>query len=103
MAPALDAISASLDMPTSAPLQKTMLLSIFLLSGAAGPLVFAPLSEAAGRLPVLHASTLLFALANGACAHVRTAGGMLALRCLAGFGSSAVAALASGILADCFE
>jgi hypothetical protein len=105
MAPDLDLVAAALALPADdgAASTRAMLLSAFLLSGAVGPLAFAPLSEMVGRLPVLHASALLFTAFNLACAHARNAAQMLAFRFMAGFGSSATAALASGILADCFD
>jgi hypothetical protein len=103
MAPDLTRIGAALGIDPGDSSAHAMLLSVFLLSGAVGPLAFAPLSEVVGRLPVLHASSLLFGVFNLACAHARTPAQMLAFRFFAGFGSSAMAALASGILADCFE
>jgi hypothetical protein len=103
MAPDLRAIGADLRVPASDSATPTMLLSVFLLSGAVGPLFFAPLSEVLGRLPVLHGSTALFAVFNLACAYARSGGEMLAFRFAAGFGSSAMMSLASGVLADCFD
>jgi len=76
-----------------------MLLSIFVLAYAVGPLVLGPLSEVYGRVPVLQLANLFFLVFNLACGFARTGGQMLAFRFLAGLGGSAPLAIGGGILA----
>jgi multidrug resistance protein len=79
-----------------------MVLSIFILSSAVGPLAIAPLSEVYGRRPVLHLTMLFFFVFNLACAFSRTAEQLLAFRFLAGIGGSAPS-IGPGILGDCWR
>ncbi|KAK0281963.1 hypothetical protein LTR35_007060 [Friedmanniomyces endolithicus] len=80
-----------------------MLLSIFILAYAIGPLVLGPLSEVYGRVIVLQLANLFFLVFNLACGFATTAPQMLVFRFLAGLGGSAPLAIGGGILADCFR
>lgn len=97
MAPALPAVAAELAM---SPAEAAMALSIYLLATAFGPLVIAPLSEMYGRSRVMHASNLWFLVWNLVCGFATTKATLIAARFLAGFGASAVYALAGGVLGD---
>lgn len=80
-----------------------MMLSIFLLAYAVGPLFLGPLSEVYGRVPVLQLANLVFLIFNLVCGFAQNAAQMLVFRFLAGIGGSAPLAIGGGILADCFQ
>jgi hypothetical protein len=100
VAPALPLLGRDLGIKTE--FETAMVLSIFVLAYAIGPLFFAPLSEVYGRVRVLQLSNLLYFAFNLGCAFAQTGGQMLAFRFWAGFGGSAMLALGGGILSDCF-
>lgn len=56
----------------------SLTVSIFLLGYAIGPLVFSPLSEMYGRVPVMQISMFFFTVFNVACAVSQTTGQMIA-------------------------
>jgi MFS family permease len=77
-----------------------MVLSIFILSSAVGPLVISPLSEVYGRRLVLHLTMLFFFIFNLSCAFSQTTEQLLVFRFLAGIGGSAPS-IGPGVLGDC--
>jgi MFS family permease len=97
MAPALSTIALELDMNSA---ESVMALSIYLLATAFGPLLIGPLSEIYGRAPILHFSNVWFLVWNIVCGFAKTKGTLIAARFLAGFGASAIYALAGGVLGD---
>ncbi|KAL4875989.1 major facilitator superfamily domain-containing protein [Aspergillus karnatakaensis] len=97
MAPALSTIAKEFDMNSA---ESAMALSIYLLATAFGPLVIGPLSEVYGRKPILHASNIWFLVWNMVCGFANSKEVLIASRFLAGFGASAIYALASGVLGD---
>ncbi|KAL4871536.1 hypothetical protein BDV12DRAFT_194299 [Aspergillus spectabilis] len=97
MAPALSTIAREFDMNSA---ESAMALSIYLLATAFGPLIIGPLSEVYGRKPILHASNLWFLVWNMVCGFANSKEILIASRFLAGFGASAIYALASGVLGD---
>lgn len=80
--------------------EAAMALSIYLLATAFGPLLIGPLSEIYGRKRILHASNVWFLVWNIACGFANTKGLLIASRFMAGFGASAIYALAGGVLSD---
>lgn len=84
---------------TSKPMS-SFVVSVYLLGFAFGPLVVAPLSEMYGRLPIYHASNVLFALSNVACALAPSLSSLVGFRFLAGSAGSAPLALGAGTIAD---
>ena len=74
------------------------MLSIFILAFAIGPLLFGPLSEVFGRIPVLQITNLFYVVFNLACGFATTRTQMLAFRFLAGLGGSAPSAIGGGVL-----
>ncbi|KAE8152545.1 MFS general substrate transporter [Aspergillus avenaceus] len=84
---------------TSKPMS-SFVVSVYLLGFAFGPLVVAPLSELYGRLPIYHASNVLFALFNVACALAPSLSSLVGFRFLAGSAGSAPLALGAGTIAD---
>ena len=97
MAPALSTIALELDMNSA---ESVMALSIYLLATAFGPLLIGPLSEIYGRAPILHFSNVWFLVWNIVCGFAKTKETLIAARFLAGFGASAIYALAGGVLGD---
>lgn len=97
MAPALSTIASDLKMSDT---ESAMSLSIYLLATAFGPLFIGPLSEIYGRRVILHTSNVWFLVWNVVCGFATTKGTLIAARFLAGFGASAIYALAGGVLGD---
>lgn len=89
IAPALDVIAQDLNITNEA--EKSMVLSIFLLGFAFGPLFISPVSEILGRTRVLQSFNLGYLIFNTACGASRTTSQVLILRFLSGlFGSASV-------------
>lgn len=97
MAPALTNIASELNMSST---EAAMSMSIYLLATAFGPLFIGPLSEIYGRRVILHSSNVWFLIWNILCGFAKTKGTLIAARFLAGFGASAIYALAGGVLGD---
>ena len=97
MAPAISTIAQELDMNSA---ESVMALSIYLLATAFGPLIIGPLSEVYGRAPILHASNVWLLVWNIVCGFAKNKETLIAARFLAGFGASAIYALAGGVLGD---
>jgi hypothetical protein len=85
LAPALDAISESLG---SSAERTNMMLSIFVLSFAFGPIILAPITEIVGRRPVWLFCSAWYIIWNTVCGFANSSGLMLAARLLAGLGGS---------------
>lgn len=68
----------------SSQLASTSALSFFLLGFAIGPLLFAPLSEMFGRLPIIRVTLFLFVLSNIGCALAPNIQTLLAFRFIGG-------------------
>ncbi|KAJ5690995.1 hypothetical protein N7488_011730 [Penicillium malachiteum] len=97
IAPALGTIAKEFNMNSA---ESAMALSIYALATAFGPLAIGPLSEVYGRGPILHASNIWFLVWNIACGFANSKGMLIASRFMAGFGASAIYALANGVLGD---
>ncbi|PQE21116.1 efflux pump antibiotic resistance protein [Rutstroemia sp. NJR-2017a WRK4] len=97
IAPALPTIRQELHMSN---IESVMAMSVYLLATAFGPLVIGPLSELYGRRPVLHVTNIWFLIWNIVCGFAQNKGTLIAARFLAGFGSSAIYALAGGVMGD---
>jgi len=98
VAPALGVMSVDLNITTE--FQQALVLSIFVLAYAVGPLFLGPLSEIYGRVRVLQLSNLFYLCWNLGCGFARTKGEMIAFRFLAGLGGSAPLAIGGGLLSD---
>jgi hypothetical protein len=101
VAPALPQMAK--DLGVHSEVESQMMLSIFLLAYAVGPLFLGPLSELYGRVPVLQLANLVFLVFNLVCGFAQNGAQMLVFRFLAGIGGSAPLAIGGGILADCFH
>lgn len=86
MAPGIDAISEELVIHNSAV--STLLLTVYVLGYAVGPLLLGPASEIYGRKPVLTLSNIWYLIFNIACGFARSRDQMIAFRFLAGVGGS---------------
>ncbi|KAF1344878.1 major facilitator superfamily domain-containing protein [Delphinella strobiligena] len=101
VAPALTAISAEFNITNTA--QQELVLSIFVLAYAIGPLFLGPLSELYGRVRVLQCANAFYFIWNLACGFAQNKGEMMAFRFLAGLGGSAPLAIGGGLLSDCWK
>jgi multidrug resistance protein len=84
-------------------IETQMLLSIFVLAYAIGPMFLGPLSELYGRSIILQVSNGVFLAFNLACGFAQTSQQMLAFRFLSGIGGSAPLAIGGGVLGDLFR
>jgi len=87
VAPTLPAIALELDVEQ--PAVREMVLSIYLLGFAFGPLVASPLSETYGRVNVIRSWNLLYMIFNALCGVAQTKEALLALRFISGLFASA--------------
>ena len=78
----------------------SLVVSIYLLDFAAGPLVIAPLSELYGRLPLYLSCNTVFALFTVACALAPCLNSLIGLRFLQGCARSAPLAIGGGTITD---
>jgi multidrug resistance protein len=100
VAPALSAISREFNITNQ--VEQSLVLSIFILAYAIGPLFLGPLSEIYGRVLVLQVANLCYLFFNLGCGLAQTSGQEIAFRFLAGLGGSAPLALGGGVLSDLF-
>ena len=87
VAPAISSISKEFNITNE--VEQQLVLSVFVLAYAIGPLFLGPLSEIYGRVPVLQISNLFYLVFNIACGFSRNKGEMIAFRFLSGLGGSA--------------
>ncbi|KAL8634654.1 MAG: hypothetical protein Q9228_007759, partial [Teloschistes exilis] len=101
VAPALPAIAK--DLGISSEVESQMVLSIFVLAYAVGPLFLGPLSEVYGRIPVLQITNLVYLVFNTAAGGCKTKEQMIAFRFLSGLGGVAAQVVGGGVLSDCWK
>ncbi|KIJ98787.1 hypothetical protein K443DRAFT_8895 [Laccaria amethystina LaAM-08-1] len=101
MAPGLPEVAQNYGITNSSILALT--LSIFLLSFAIGPLIFAPLSEMYGRTWVLHIANIFTMGFSLGCAFAPTTGALIGFRFLSGLSGSAPIAIGGGSIGDMFS
>jgi MFS family permease len=78
VAPAFSRIKSDLSINSDFEIQ--MVLSIFILASAVGPLIISPLSEVYGRRPVLHTTCLIYLIFNLACPFAKTKAQLMTFR-----------------------
>ena len=78
----------------------SLVVSVYLLGFAVGPLVIAPLSELYGRTPLYHICNTAFAALTVGCAMGPTLNSEIALRFLQGAAGSAPLGLGGGTISD---
>ncbi|KAK7558580.1 benomyl/methotrexate resistance protein [Phyllosticta citricarpa] len=81
-------------------LMASFVVSVYILGFAFGPLVFAPLSEMYGRVPVYHICNVGFLIFLMACAKSDSMDMLVGFRFLAGVFGSAVLTLGAGTISD---
>ena len=101
VAPAIASIA--MDFNITDEVEQQMVLSVFILAYAVGPLFLGPLSEIHGRVPVLQLANLFFLVFNSAAGASKNKGEMIAFRFLSGLGGSAPLAVGGGVLSDCWK
>lgn len=100
IAPALTSISKEFGIANE--VVSSIMLSIFVLAYAIGPLFLGPLSEIYGRVIVFQASNLLYLFFNLGRGLAQTEAQMIIFRFLSGLGGSAPLAIGGGVLNDLF-
>ncbi|KAI1090380.1 MFS general substrate transporter [Rostrohypoxylon terebratum] len=100
VAPGLTTIGRELDIPE--PFMQNIVLSIFVLAYALGPLAWGPLSEIYGRVPILQLTNLGFLAFALGCGFAKTKTQLIVFRFFAGLGGSASLAIGGGVLGDLF-
>ncbi|KAJ5130084.1 uncharacterized protein N7515_006123 [Penicillium bovifimosum] len=101
VAPALKELAADLHVTDQVVSQ--LMLSVFVLAYAVGPLFLGPLSEVYGRTIVLQLANLFFLVFNIGCAVSQTKVQLIVCRFFSGLGGSAPLAIGGGVLSDCFR
>lgn len=96
VAPALPSIAAQFNVTDQVISQ--LMLSVFVLAYAVGPLFLGPLSEIYGRVIVLQLANLFFLVFNIGCAVSQTKVQMIVCRFFAGLGGSAPLAVSISLL-----
>ncbi|KAI9343295.1 major facilitator superfamily domain-containing protein [Zopfochytrium polystomum] len=99
--PAVPLISK--DFGVTSSVSQEMILSIFVLAFALGPLFFGPLSEIYGRRWVILIPAICFLGFNIACTYSTNLTEMLIFRFLSGVGGSAPLSIGAGVLSDIFK
>jgi MFS family permease len=97
-APALKSVLASFG--STSETIAALLVAIFVTGYAAGPLVWAPLSELYGRAVIVNLTNVLFLLTNVGSGFAPSLWIMIILRFLGGFFSSSSFVLGGGIIND---
>ncbi|ETS83235.1 hypothetical protein PFICI_05111 [Pestalotiopsis fici W106-1] len=101
VSPALTTIGEEFNVPAGT--EQAIILSIFVLAYAIGPLAWGPLSEIYGRMLVLQTTNVLYLFFNLGCGLAKTKGQLIAFRFLSGLGGSAPLAIGGGVLGDLFN
>ncbi len=98
LSPALEVMAEEYAI-TNTALQQFM-LAIFLLGYAIGSLIWSPLSEACGRVPMIQASNLLFCIFNLLCGFASTKVQILIFRFAAGLGGIGPLVIGGGVIGE---
>ena len=97
-APALKSVLASFG--STSETVAALLMAIYVTGYAAGPLLWAPLSELYGRLLITNITNILFLVTNLASAMAPSLPALIIARFFGGFFSSACFVLGGGIIND---
>ena len=98
VAPALGTIAT--DFGITSEVESQLVLSVFILAYAVGPLFLGPLSELFGRRIVLQLSNAFFFAFNLGCGFAQNSNQMIAFRFMSGLGGSAPLSIGGGVLGD---
>ncbi|EGP86332.1 putative major facilitator superfamily transporter [Zymoseptoria tritici IPO323] len=80
-----------------------LVVSVYVLGVAVGPVIVAPLSEKYGRLWLYNGCSVLFVVFNIGCARSTSIGALIALRALCGVVSAVPPTLGAGSIADLMD
>ncbi|KAF2749116.1 putative MFS multidrug transporter [Sporormia fimetaria CBS 119925] len=80
-----------------------LMISVFILGYAVGPLFLAPLSELYGRAPIVNLSCAFFNAFMLGCSFAPNMPSLIIMRLLAGIGGSAVMTICSAVIGDAFR
>jgi MFS family permease len=81
----------------------SLMISIFVLGYAVGPLFLAPLSELYGRTLIINVSSAFFNAFILGCSFAPNMSSLIVMRLLAGIGGSACMTIVSAIIGDVFR
>ena len=81
----------------------TLMISIYVLGYAVGPLFLAPLSEMYGRKLVINISSCFFTAFLIGCSFAPDMSSLIVMRLLAGIGGSAIMTIVSAVIGDVFR
>ena len=81
----------------------TLMISIYVLGYAVGPLFLAPLSEMYGRAPVINCSSIVFNAFLLGCSFAPNMPSLIIMRLFAGVGGSAIMTIVSACIGDVFR
>ncbi|KAJ9237524.1 major facilitator superfamily domain-containing protein [Paecilomyces variotii] len=101
VAPALTTIAAEFHVKNE--VESQLMLSVFILAYAVGPLFLGPMSEMFGRVKVLQLANLFYLAFNIGCGVCTSKNQLIAFRFLSGLGGSVPLAVGGGVLSDCFK
>ena len=87
----------------ASPATVQLTLSLYMISYAIGQVVYGPLSDRYGRLPVMRVALLIYCAASLACALASSIETLLAARVLQALGSSGAIVLARAIVRDLYS
>jgi MFS transporter, DHA1 family, multidrug resistance protein len=87
----------------ASPATVQLTLSLYLVSYAIGQVVYGPLSDRFGRIPVLRTALAIYCTASLACALAPTIETLLAARAVQALGSSGAIVLARAIVRDLYS
>jgi MFS family permease len=96
IAPALPALDAEFHITNA--VESQIMLSVFVLAYAIGPLFLGPLSEVYGRSLVIQSTNVFYLVFNTACGAAKNKVQMTVFRFLAGLGGSAPLSVSWGTL-----
>lgn len=82
---------------------QALVLTIFLLAWAVGPLLFGPISELYGRRLIFNISSVIFTVFSVACIFARSTEELILFRFLAGVGASTPISIAAAVIADMYD
>ena len=98
--PVLAATATSLGVTAG---KAALTLSVFMAGFALGPLLFAPLSDARGRRPILLLGSVMFGLFGGLAALSQSLNALLLFRLLMGMGAGACQVTVIAMIRDLFS
>ena len=78
----------------------SLMVSIYVMGSAVGPLILTPITEMSGRLPVTHGANILFMIAAIVCASSINISMLIVSRLIMGIASSVPVTVGGGFVAD---